>query len=110
MGRFKVVRKKLSRWFSIPWYPIAISAYPVLALLAANVGQVELKAGIRPLLVSIAFGGSLFFILWLFLRRVHKAAFLATLWLALFFSYGHVYLSVNEKYPDANYTLWLAVA
>jgi hypothetical protein len=110
VGLFKVIQKKLGRWFSIPWYPLAVSAYPVLALLAANAGQVELKAGIRPLLASVLFGGLLFFLLWLFFRQPHKAAFLATLWLALFFSYGHVYMTIDEKYPDASYTLWLAVA
>lgn len=110
MERFKVIQNALGRWFSIPWYPIAVSAYPVLALLAANAGQVDLDAGIRPLLVSLAFGGLLFFVLWLFFRRAHKAAFLTTLWLALFFSYGHVYILIDEKYPDSNYGFWLAMA
>jgi hypothetical protein len=31
------------------------------------------------------------------------------LWLALFFSYGHAYLAIDEKYPEANYTLWLTI-
>jgi hypothetical protein len=109
LRRFKVARENLSRWFSIPWYPIAISAYPVLALLAANAGQVGPDAALRPLLVSILFASALFFLIWLFLRRAHKAAFLAALWLALFFSYGHIYMYLDEKYPDSNYTLWLAI-
>lgn len=100
----------VSRWFAVPWYPLAISAYPVLALIATNTGQVGQDAAIRPLAVSVLFGGLLFFLLWLILRRVHKAAFLAALWLALFFSYGHVYIYLDEKYPDANYTSWLAAA
>lgn len=104
-----MVREKLGRWFSVPWYPIAISAYPVLSLLASNAGQVGPEAGVRPLLVSILFGGSLYFIVWLFFRQVHRAAFLTTLCLALFFSYGHVYIYLDEKYPDSKYTLWLAV-
>jgi hypothetical protein len=99
----------LGQWFAIPWYPFAISAYPVLKLLAENVGEVGLDAGIRSLLVSLLFGGLLFLILWLILRRVHKAAFLTALWLALFFSYGHIYIYLDEKYPDANYTTWLVV-
>jgi len=104
------MKKALTDFFNIPWYPIAISAYPVLALLSANVGQVEPAAGIRPLLVSVAFGGLLFFIVWLFLRRgrAHKAAFLTTLLLALFFTYGHAYIYMDETYPDSNYTTWLA--
>ena len=108
MRRFEVARETLGKWFSIPWYPIALSAYPVLALLAANAGQVGPDAAVRPLLVSMLFGGALFFVLWLFFRRVHKAAFLAALWLALFFSYGHIYIYLDEKYPDANYTTWLS--
>jgi len=100
----------VSRWFAVPWYPLAMSAYPVLALLAANTGQVGPDAAIRPLAASVLFGAILFFLLWLFLRQVHKAAFLTALWLALFFSYGHVYIYLEEKYGDSNYAGWLAAA
>jgi hypothetical protein len=100
---------RLSKWFAAPWYPLAISAYPVLKLLAENTGQVGLDAGVRPLLVSLFLGGLVFFLIWLFVRQVYKAAFLAALWLALFFSYGHIYIYIDEKYPDTNYTLWLAI-
>src|SRR5690349_8725468 len=100
----------MSQWFGMPWYPFAISAYPVLKLLVANTGQVGLVAGVRPLILSILFAGLLFFLLWLFLRQAHKAAFLTALWLALFFSYGHLYIYMDEKYPDSNYTTWLAAA
>ena len=99
----------LKKWFAIPWYPLVISAYPALALLASNLGQVGPDAGIRPLLISVAFGGLLFLVLRSFLRQTHKAAFLAALWLALFFSYGHAYIYIDEKYPDAHYTRWLAI-
>jgi hypothetical protein len=95
--------------FNIPWYPVAISAYPVLALLSANVGQIQLSAGIRSFVVSIVFGGLLYFLTWAFLRQVTKAALLTSLWLALFFSFGHIYIAIDEKYPDANYTLWLVI-
>jgi hypothetical protein len=99
----------LGKWFAIPWYPFAVSAYPALKLLAENLGEVGLDASIRPLLVSLLFGGVLFIILWLIFHRAHKAAFLSALWLALFFSYGHIYIYLDEKYPDANYTTWLAI-
>jgi len=75
--------------------------------MAANAGQVELDAAVRPLFVSILFGGLLFLITWLFFRQAHRAAFLTALWLALFFSYGHIYIYIDEKYPDSNYTLWI---
>lgn len=96
--------------FNTPWYPIAISAYPVLALLSINIGQVQSNAGLRSLLISLVFGGVLFFVVWLFLRQIHRAAFLAMLWLVLFFSYGHIYIALEDGYADASYTHWLAIS
>jgi len=95
--------------FDTPWYPIAISAYPVLALYTVNKGEIQPGAVVRPLLISILFGGFLFLLCWLFIRKVHKAAFLSTLLLALFFSYGHAYIYIDAKYRESNYTLWLAI-
>ncbi len=109
MSKFKNIKTFFSKLFSYPWYPIAISAYPALALLSSNAGQVQLNAAVRPLIVSVIFGGLLFFIVWLFFRNVHKAAFLTTLLLTLFFTYGHAYIYIDETYPDSNYTIWLAV-
>lgn len=110
MHLFRVIQQTLRRWFAVPWYPLAISAYPILTLLATNAGQVGSDAVIRPLIISVLFGALLFFLLWLFLRRIHKAAFLTALWLVLFFSYGHVYMYLETKYPDTNYTSWLVAA
>ena len=92
MNSFKRIFRKLSEWFSIPWYFLVFSAYPVLALLASNIGQVKAGSVWRPLLVSILFGGLLFLLLRLLLRDSYRAAFLTTLWMALFFSYGHIYM------------------
>jgi hypothetical protein len=97
----------VTNWFSKPWYPLAISAYPVVALLSTNVGEVQNSAGLRSLVVSILFGVVLYALTWLFLRQAHKAALLTSLWLALFFSFGHIYISLDAKYPDASYISWL---
>ena len=97
------VKKIVNSFFNAPWYPLAISVYPVLALLSANVGQVRSDAALRPLLVSLAFGGLLYFIDWLlFSRQAHKAAFFTTLLLALFFTFGRAYIAIDEKYPKSN--------
>lgn len=107
MNRLKLIQSTLGRWFAAPWYPLAFSLYPGLALLSVNVGQIEAGAGVRVLLGSLAFGLLLFSFFGLILRQVHRAAFLATLWMALFFYYGHVYNLLQEKYPDFNSTPWL---
>ena len=109
MTEFNSIKTFFNRLFGYPWYPIVISAYPVLALLSANAGQIQPGAGVRPLIASIIFGALLFFIVWLVFRKTHKAAFLTTLLLTLFFTYGHAYIYIDETYPDSNYTLWLAV-
>ena len=110
MSRFKVIRAKLGRWFSVPWYPIALSIYPVLALLAANAGQVKLEAGWRSLLVCVGLTGILFILLRLLFRDWNRAAFLTALWMVLFFSYGHIHILLTEKLSDFDFTLWLLIA
>jgi hypothetical protein len=107
VGQGKAV---VARWFSVPWYPIVFSAYPVLYLLSFNVGQVHPAAGLRALLLSMVLGGFLFLLLHFLLRNKYRAAFLAALWLELFFSYGHIYNLVTVKYPELNNTPWMISA
>jgi len=107
MPRFKKLKKNLTNWFTHPWYPIAFSAYPALALLAANAGQVQLSAGNRALAISILLSALIYFLSWLIMRQTHRAAFLSLLLLILFFTYGHGHNLLLEKYPDDNIDAWL---
>jgi hypothetical protein len=99
--------KTLKKWFASPWYPIVFSIYPVLALLAENIGQVKVDAGLRPATFSLLLGLILLGLFFVLLRNIYRAAFLSTLWLALFFSYGHLHIFLLEKYPDVDFTWWL---
>ncbi len=108
MNHLKTLKTFIGSWFAYPWYPIAFGAYPVLALLSFNVGQVKPMAGMRALLVSLLLAVILYLVLWLILRQSHRAAFLTMLILVLFFSYGHVYNLLSEKSPKSNLTPWLA--
>jgi hypothetical protein len=79
------ILKKLGNIFSIPWYFIVFSSYPVLSLLSFNIGQVKVENMWRPLLVSITIGGIFFLIGWLLARDVYRAAFLPRFgWLCSF--------------------------
>ncbi|MCJ7435088.1 MAG: LTA synthase family protein, partial [Anaerolineales bacterium] len=100
----------LSRLFAVPWYPLVFSAYPVLALLASNIGQVKASASLRLLLISGGSAGILFVLLYFIFKNWHRAGFLLTLLLALFFSYGHLYIVLAEKYPDFNLSPWMLIA
>jgi len=104
------LKKMMGRWFSTPWYPILFGAYPALALMASNIGQVKLDAGWRALLVCIAFAEILFILLRLLFRDWNRAALLSTLWMALFFSYGHTHITLTEQVEDFDFTPWLISA
>jgi hypothetical protein len=79
----------------IHFYPIAIAAFPILALLASNIREVELEVGVRPLLLSITFAVLLIFILRLVIGEWQKASLLVAFFFLLFFSYGHIYESLQ---------------
>jgi hypothetical protein len=74
-----------------PFHPLLFSAYPVLALLSYNIREVEPDAALRPLVLSLAAGISLFIFLRLILRNWHTAALATSIGLLWFFSYGHLY-------------------
>jgi hypothetical protein len=82
----------------------------VLALLAKNMGEVKLTVAWRPLWMSLALAGILFSLLNLALHNQERAAFLSTVWLALIFFYGHVYLVILGKWRNFNATPWLLAA
>jgi len=89
--RFRSIYERLRAWFAPPWYPFLFSIYPVLALLAVNVGQVESSVAYRAFLVSGL--GSVFsvFILYLLLHDWGKAGLLTVLWILALFFYGHIF-------------------
>ena len=62
--------KTLKKWFAPPWYPIVFSLYPVLALLAENVGQVKVETALRPAFDSLLIAVNLFGLFLLILLNV----------------------------------------
>ena len=100
---------KVSSVFSHPWYPLVFSAYPVLALLSFNIGQVKLDAGWRALLFSVLFAGILYLLLKFILRNWCRAAFLSMLWMVLIFSFGHIRNQLVAKWDGVNFTPWMLV-
>jgi hypothetical protein len=79
-----------------PLHPILLGLYPVLALLAHNVGQVRPNEAVRALVVSFVGTIACLLIMRLFLKDWRKAALGCTLLVILFFSYGHIYEIVRQ--------------
>lgn len=73
------------------YHPLLVAAYPVIALLAYNIEEVQASTAIRSLLY-VLLGAAILFCLarWLF-SSWDKAGLVASLTLLLFFSYGHIY-------------------
>lgn len=72
-------------------YPLLLAAYPVVFLFAQNLeDQVDIGIVIPPLLVALGVTGAVLLLLWLAFRNVYKAALLTSIYVVLFFSFGHV--------------------
>jgi len=87
----KAIVQGMQKARELPLYPILLSAYSALALLAANRSEVEIGVVIRPLLLLLASSLLLVVLLWLLLKNPGKAGLLAGIWITLFITYGHVY-------------------
>ena len=89
----KLGMNKNSSWLQrIPLHPLLFAIYPILALLAFNISEVDYSSGLRPLVLSILVAGLLVSIFYLFYRDWRRTALISTILLILFFSYGHIYI------------------
>ncbi len=76
---------------SFPFHVFLAAAYPPLALLASNLSEVSLNVLFRPLLISLTLAFGLLVLFWFLMRNAQRAALTASLFVILFFSYGHLY-------------------
>jgi hypothetical protein len=99
-------------------HPFFFALYPIVALLSSNVSEVDLSFGLRPLLLSLSLAGLLLLISYAVYRDWRRAALVSTLFLILFFSYGHLYIllkgvEINGVYLFRHRTLvpiWAGLA
>lgn len=81
-------------------HPFVLAVFPILSVYAANIYEVHFTAALRSLAVS--FGSAL--VLVLFFRLIsgswRRAALGTSLFILLFFSYGHFYIFFSQKFPD----------
>jgi hypothetical protein len=85
-------------------YPFLFGIYPVLALIAHNIGEMSLTAGLRALSLSILFTLLLYLVIYFLIGNSSKAALLASLVVLFIFSYGHLLYLLRET-PVLNYSL-----
>ena len=85
-----------SKWDSFPFHILFAAMYPGLALLAFNLTEVTPQVVVRPLWVSAAMGLAALALAWIVTRDWRRAGLIATLFIVLFFSYGHIYHALEE--------------
>ncbi len=86
------MNKKPSWLQRLPLHPFLFAVYPILALLAFNISEVDFSSGLRPLALSVLLAGILILVFYAFYRDWKRTALISTMILILFFSYGHIYL------------------
>ncbi len=101
------MKKRLAKIFKAPWYFVTFAAYPVLALLSYNIFEVRYTAGICPLVISVAAAAVFFLFFRLIYRSWHRAAFATAALTVLFFTYGHAYDLISEKWEVPYLTAWM---
>ena len=113
MGMLTALSPTRLKWSSAPIHPVLVAAYPVLFLFAENAEQqVTLTPLWIPLAVCVAGGLGTLLVLTLALRDWQRGALLASLLLALFFSFGHVWNLVGSVLGQRWVlgAVWLAIA
>jgi hypothetical protein len=75
----------------IPFHPLLISLFPVLTLLAHNVGEIKPTVALRSLTVSFLGAALIYLLLRLVCRDWKRSAVLATILVVWFCSYGQIY-------------------
>jgi hypothetical protein len=78
-------------------HPFLLAIYPILALLARNIQEVYPAAALRPLVVSLLAAALLLGFARLVFRSWAKAAIWVSVFLVLFFAYGHLYLLLKTN-------------
>jgi hypothetical protein len=82
----------------VPFYPLLLAIYPVLALLEVNFSQVYPNVAFRTVVLSVLFGLLIFGLCAARFRDWQRGALISALVLAWFFIYGHLYLLVKSSF------------
>lgn len=95
--------KKLSS-YNLVIHPFLIAVFPVLFLYAQNIDELTLNDAILPAILLLVFTFILLISVNLLFRNWLKSGLFVTLFVILFFSYGHVF-DIIEGLPKIGYLL-----
>lgn len=81
---------------SLIFHPFLFAIYPPLFLLEHNLHELEPIEGLRAILVSLIVSAVIFLVLRLILKNWQRAALVTTVFMVMFYAYGHVRSVIPE--------------
>jgi hypothetical protein len=91
----------MKRLFATPWYPIALSAYSVVAIFAHNIAEVRANMLWRPLVAAVISTVVMLVVLERWLKGWERGAMATAVLATLFFSYGHVLAFLTTQHVES---------
>jgi len=79
-------------------YPLIFSIYPVIALTAYNINELDIRDTWRSLIFSTLAGMATWLLLQIFLRNWGKSAAITSMILGVIYAYGHIYIAIKKTY------------
>lgn len=76
-------------------HPFLFSILPVVSLINTNIQMITVGYAVRPALIILMLALFLLFALWFVLKNWYLAGLIESILVILFFSYGHIYQTLN---------------
>lgn len=86
------------------FHPWLLAIFPTLFLFQHNIDQANFSETILPVIITLIVTAILWFFLRLLVKDIDKSAVLSSLFLVLFFSFGHIYALLQISYETLLYT------
>lgn len=77
-------------------HPFLFALYPILALLALNIEEVNLSTGVRPIGISMICCILFLSVFRIITKNWYRAGIITTILLVWFYSYGHIYNFIED--------------
>jgi len=85
-------------------HPFLFAIFPIIALFSVNVNSVFPKEIVFPLFLVIIVTFLIWIVLGFLLKSRIKSGFIVSISLILFFSYGHIYILLDEFQKDSDFS------
>ena len=91
-------------------HPFLMAVYPVLFILSNNIGQFYLSAIVKPMLIILGLTLAVWCFLGVVIKNYQKAGIVVSIFLFLFFSYGHAKFLLGNNVSTVGIMLvWMAL-